>query len=251
MTLLTTSPDGDIITTGSTEGSGLAIAVDYPTSNDDIQIFDFSVDLLKVILWEYNKALNAQGLLVAMQNWFTENQTNFWQNWVRDVFDLRTANEFGLSVWSIILQIPLFVNTPPDPDKPTFGFDLPSYGNFDNSNFTDSEGSSYDLPIETKRLALRLRYFQLVTCGAVPEVNRFLAYLFADYGQVYLADYGNMTQAYVFNFPVPADWAYLFNNFDILPRPAGVGSTWIDSTLQYFGFEGSNHVNFDNGVLGA
>jgi len=57
-----------------------------------------------------------------------------------------------------------------------------------------------------------------------------------------------MTQSYIFNFPVTADLAYLFNNFDILPRPAGVGSQWIDNTEEFFGFNNFNY-NFDAGIL--
>ena len=72
-----------------------------------IQEFDFSVDLLQAILWQYNNATSLQSLLNSEQAWVIENQTEFWENWLRDVFDLRTANEFGLSVWSIILGIPL------------------------------------------------------------------------------------------------------------------------------------------------
>ena len=59
-----------------------------------------------------------------------------------------------------------------------------------------------------------------------------------------------MTQMYVFNFPVTWDLAYLFNNYDILPRPAGVSSSVLDATLVYFGFNDFND-NFDNGNFGA
>ncbi|WP_231668322.1 DUF2612 domain-containing protein [Ralstonia solanacearum] len=49
--------------------------------------------------------------------------TAFWENWIRDVFDLRTANDFGLSVWSEILGVPLAVTVDPTkPGTPVFGF---------------------------------------------------------------------------------------------------------------------------------
>lgn len=226
--------------------AGLPVpGMEAPASNDQIQLFDFSVDLLRALLWQYNEAANLQGLLEAKSAWYTANQQQFWADWYNNVFNLETANQFGLHVWSIILGLPLYVNVPPYPDKPTWGFASDDV-NFDNGNFTDSNGSSYLLPLSTQRRALQLRYTQLISSGTVPEINRALKWIFGDVGASYLIDYHNMTQAYVFEFPVTYDLIYLFNNFDILPRPAGVRSGYIDATLVYFGFNSFNN-NFDNG----
>lgn len=243
-----TTDTGEIITTTS----GVPIVLTEPTENADIQIFDFSVNLLRALLWEYNDATNLQGLLEQKQAWYDANERDFWQNWITNVFDLRTCNEFGLRVWSIILGLNLFVNSPPDSlSKPTFGFDSPFYKNFGRGNFSNfSNGGSVVLSTEMKRLALRLRYFQLVSSGTVPETNRMLAYLFADMGQVYLLDGYNMTQVYVFRFTIPSALKYLLDNFDILPRPAAVSSRYLDATKKYFGF-GPYGLNFDNGNFGA
>lgn len=249
MAIITTD-DGIIITTDA----GVPIATDdvFPPSGQ-IQLFDFSVNLFAALLWQYTNAVNLQGIIQKKQDWYSTNNQAFWQDWYRDVFDLSTANEFGLAVWSIILGLPLFINTPADTGFPTFGFGG-SNGtvNFDNGILADDNGTIYNLPLETKRIALQLRYFQLVSSGTVPETNRMLNYVFGDMGSSYLLDYGTMNQAYIFLFPVSWDLAYIFNNLDILPRPAGVGSTWIDATLHYFGFGGSNGaLNFDNGILGG
>lgn len=246
-TVITTSPDGSTIITTQ---DGVELAISERTENADIQLLDFSVDLLRALLWEYNEAITLQELLQKKQGWYDLNQRDFWQSWYDNVFNLLTANEFGLAVWSIILGLPLFIATPPDPEKPTFGFDLPQYGNFDNSNFTDSDGNIFNLPLEIKRIALRLRYYQLVSSGTVPETNRMLADVFKDYGKVYLLDYHNMTQAYIFLFELSADLQYLFNHVDILPRPAAVASTYVDATKSYFGF-GPYGLVFDEGILGG
>lgn len=230
--------------------SGQALALDYTTVQDGIEQFDFSVNLLQALLWQYNEAVNLQAILQAKSDWYDVNQTQFWQDWITDVFNLATANEFGLKVWSIILALPLFVSSAPDSlSKPTFGFDNAYFMNFDNGNFSSRTGSTNDLPLATKRLALQLRYFQLCSSGTVPEINRFLAYVFADFGKVYLVDKHNMTQEYHFDFPITSDLQYLFNNFDILPRPAGVGSTYLNVTRKCFGF-GAFGLNFDNGNFG-
>ena len=213
----------------------------------DIQSFDFSVGLLRALLWQYNEATNLQALLADKAAWYEANQSGFWRDWIADVFDLRTANDFGLSVWSVILGLPLFVNGAGDAG-PVLGFDDQTGFNFDNGIFGDQ--GTYVMPTEIKRIALRLRYFQLTGSGTVPETNRMLAHVFGDYGPAWLLDYHNMTQQYIFNFPLTFDLQYLFNNYDILPRPAGVASRYADATLPNFGFAPGDY-NFDNGVFGV
>lgn len=71
------------------------------------QEFDFSINLLEALIWQYNNAPRLESLLRQKQTWYDVNNRDFWQDWLRDVFDLRTANTFGLRVWSIILGLSL------------------------------------------------------------------------------------------------------------------------------------------------
>lgn len=193
----------------------------------DIQEFDFSVDLLKSVLWQYDNATNLQGLLAQKQAWYDINQRVFWESWITNVFDLRTANDFGLSVWSIILGQSLFTTFPQPSTLVYWGFGS-SNQNFLNGNFASLNGGSSVYTTPTARLLLRLRYFQLTSSGTVPETNRMLKYLFGDdYGDAYLVDNLDMTQTYTFQFVIPAEISYMLNNTDVLPRPAGVKSTIV------------------------
>jgi hypothetical protein len=211
-----------------------------------IQALDFSVDLLRALLWQHNEASRLEGLVRAKQTWYDANQEAFWTDWVADVFDLRTANEFGLTVWAIILDMGLALPSQVDPsDKPIWGFGQ-YRKNFANGNFA-SIASASNLTLEQKRLVLRLRYFQLTTDGAVPEINRFFAYLFATMGRVYVVDGLNMTARYVFNFALPSALEVVISQFDLLPRPAGVKVDYvIASDRAGFGFS-PYHSNFNNG----
>ena len=227
-----------------------------PPTATPIQQLDYSVNLLQALLWQYNTATNLQGLVQQKQTWYTTNQTQFWENWYTDVFDLNTANQFGLIVWSIILNFPLYVNTlPSSSSAPTFGFNNSFFTNFDQGNFQSTTGNSYQLPIATQRLALQLRYFQLCSSGTVPEINRFLNYVFNLYngsvaGKVFLEDNYDMTQTYHFLFTIPNDLLYLFENYDILPRPAGVQNKIVDDTVNTWGF-GPYQLNFNRGNFGG
>ena len=165
-----------------------------------VQEFDFSVNLLRAILWEYQEAESLQSLLQQKQDWYTENQTQFWQDWYRDVFNLQTANDFGLTVWSIILnqKIHVSVNFTPATDE-AFGFGQYRM-NFTRGNFRSTTGGAYRLPTEVARIVLQLRYFQLIGTSTVPSINRALAWVFRNYGLAYVEDNNDMSQTYFFNF---------------------------------------------------
>lgn len=186
----------------------------------NIQTFDFSVNLLRALIWQYDNTTNLRGILEKTQAWYDENQKGFWEDWITDVFDLRTANEFGLSVWSIILGQSLYTNFVPTSTGPSWGFGEDNL-NFENGNFANLGGSN-TYSLEISRLLLQLRYFQLTSSGTLPETNRMLKYLFVDYGDAYVVDNQDMTITYMFDFAIPAEMSYMFNNIDILPRPAGV-----------------------------
>lgn len=239
-TVLTTE-SGQILTTES----GQDLLVNQESSNNDIQFFDFSVNLLQSLLWQYNNAPNLQSLLESKNAWYFNNQQQFWDGWFNDVFNLATANDFGLAVWSIILGQPTFINNAPA--NPQFAFGWGSLRqNFGNGNFAPVNGSTYQLSAQWARLLLQLRYFQLTSAGTVPEINRMLKYLFSNYGPAWVVDNLDMTMTYFFDFPVPSGMRMIFENFDVLPRPSGVELNWMDGSYLRFGF-GPNRANFGNG----
>ena len=215
-----------------------------------VQQFDYSVDLLKALLWQHNNATALETLLRRKQEWYNENHRDFWQNWYRDVFNLDTANEFGLSVWSRILGVPLQVQVAGSRDKEAFGFGA-NHQNFNNGNF--ARGQTGDIPLnqEQSRLVLKLRYFQLVTRGSVTEINEWLSVLFGNQGKVFVVYTLDMTFAtYFFSFAPDAQLRFILEKFDLLPRPAGVGVRYQVQVRPSWGF-GPNHLNFENGNFGA
>jgi hypothetical protein len=212
------------------------------------QEFDFSVDVLQALLWQYNDASALQSLLESKQAWYDANQTGFWNDWFTNVFDLTTANDFGCSVWALILGVPLSVILPPDTTtKRIWGFG-PYRKNFSNSNFANQKQAVIPLTLPQKRLVLQLRYIQLISRGIVPETNARVQRVFtqAGLGKVYVLDGLNMTMDYVFAFVLPSAVSFVLTSYDLLPRPAGVGIRFIESVRPTFGF-GAFHKNFNNG----
>lgn len=215
-----------------------------------IQDFDFSVDLMKALLWQHDNAEGLKTLLQKKQQWYDINQTEFWESWFTNVFDLDTANDFGLAVWARILNVPLQVRVEANVVRPAFGFGV-NHKNFNNGSFARGQSGDIALTTSQQRLVLKLRYFQLISRGAVPETNEWLASLFGDQGSVFVIDSNDMTFAtYFFRFQPDSQLAFILEKYDLLPRPAGVGVRYQVQVKPSFGF-GENHLNFDNGNFGA
>lgn len=143
-----------------------------------IQDFHFNADLLRGLLWQYNDAESLQVMLRKKQEWYERNQAEFWNWWIVNVFDLRTASDFGLAVWGKILGESRGAPVKGmDADYPAFGFGR-HRRNFGRGNFRRSSDGYIRLGGEQYRLLLQLRYFKLVSQGTVPEINAFLKRLF-------------------------------------------------------------------------
>lgn len=211
-----------------------------------VQEFDFNVDLLRAVLWQYQDATGLQSVLQAKSAWYDENQRDFWTNWTRDVFDLTTANDFGCAVWGVILGLPLSIGQPGTGDRPNWGFG-PDNLPFQLGTFGRLSDGVASLTLEQKRLILRLRYFQIISDGSVPHTNFALQTVF---GQGYVVDNLDMTVTYVFQTELSSQIRTVLEQFDLLPRPAGVGINIIYLTNPVWGF-GPNNENFNNGPFGA
>lgn len=209
-----------------------------------IQIFDYNIDVSKSLLWRHNQAVNLQALIQNKQDAVDELNRDFWESWFTDVFNLQTANEFGLSVWSIILNTPLTIESiDPEIDNSNWGFGS-SRKNFNSGNFTAFNSSSA-LNIEEARIVLKLRYYQLVTRGTIAECNKIMSDVFGPLNNVYALDNLDMSMTYIFtDYPSSALRGAL-NKFDLLPRPSTVEIRTVYSPNSSFGF-GSFRKNFNN-----
>src|SRR5574340_1005296 len=197
-----------------------------------VQAFDFSVDLLRSLLWQYEEAAGLQSLLNSKSDWYDKNQTAFLSDWYTDVFNLQTANDFGCSVWGVFLGVPLSVGQPGTGARPVWGFGSFNQ-NFENGGFGRDSAGVAGLTITQKRLVLRLRYYQLVSDGSVPFINKTLRDVF---GYGYVLDAGDMTATYIFPVELPSAVRFVLQEFDLLPRPAGVGVNILIDPTAVFGF---------------
>lgn len=187
--------------------------------SDKIPDITASVDLLRSVIWQYDSATSLKTLIEQKNAWYLSAHSEFWSDWFIDVFDLRTANDFGLSIWAIILGINFYI-----PDCP---------------------GTA--LTTDQKRLVCRLRYYQLITRCTIPEINATMADLFTtDNGTAYALDPLDMSHIlYVFTAQPDSTLALILAKYDLLPRPATVGIGHRVIRYRPFGF-GRHYQNFNH-----
>ena len=194
----------------------------------EIQQFDFSVDLLQFIFWQYDKS-NVSALTIQKQDFLNEFNEQFWEDWFTNVFNLLTAENFGISVWSIILGLPLLTDDTP---RVKVGWGVSKFRkNFGvtpgtPTNFNVNPSAASLLTEEQRRIVLLLRYRQVTSRGTIADINSILE-IFSDEGVAFVRDNLDMSIVYVFDFEVPPWITFIQLEYNILPTPAGVGFTMV------------------------
>jgi len=151
--------------------------------------FDGSIQ--QALKWSQNKAPGISSIIERKAEWYQNNHDQFWSGWQSAVFDIRTANPFGLMVWCIILGVPSapfglypaangwgfgplrenFIHKAGSPPIP--GSSNP---NLTGGNFYGG-GNKEILNMDEVRRALQTRYIALVSNGGVKFINRMLRYI--------------------------------------------------------------------------
>lgn len=217
---------------------------------------DFNVDFGRVHLWQYAAtAPNLTSILNNEASFYKKAIGDFWDNWYRDVFNVDTANGFGLELIGNLLGV----------KRPSNLQSLGSNVNIDYDNFLvlkqystnawhrvalRSDGTFQTIMIDTReetdavddetyRRFLKAYMSVYNTNGSVAEINRYLNIVFPG-RRIRVADNRNMTISIVVGF-APTDEEYaILNSPYFLPLPAGVRFTlFVGSMKNIFGFAGS------------
>lgn len=208
--------------------------------------YDCTVDLDKALDWQRSKAPILKALIQKKQEWYEANFCGFWNNWTVDVFNLDTANEFGLSVWSIILDEPLFgITQASPPDYPSWGFTSDDEV-FGFGSFGTNSDVGYNFTIEQKRILLKLKAYILHMSGSVTDINKSMVRIFGA-GEVKCIDALDMNFVYLIGSTELVGFMREIKTRDLLPRPASVAiRTVLNENTNAWGF-GESFENFGNG----
>lgn len=212
------------------------------------------IDLLSALDWQRSAADIAKQFIENDQRWMQKNHCDFWNNWVKDVFTLSTANDFGLSVWSIILDEDIFGYQGASPDDyPNWGFSVDDE-NFYNGSFASEDAITYEFTTEQKRIILQLKAFKVLAMGGpIIQTNKAMANIFGD-GVILAFDNFDMSYVYQLLDSTISDFIVEINKRDLLPRPIGIEISEIRIIkVDTFGFaeldENFNNGNFYAGAI--
>lgn len=179
----------------------------------------FKIDLQKCIIWQYDKASKLKSLITQKESWYAKYVTNFIKDFFWNIFNIDTANEFGLTIWGKMLGL--------------------------DRNVVFIGGQSHYLTTEQYRFLLKGQILKFnMRNVSVPEINKYLRVIFnlEDNSQAFVKDNHDMTITYNItkNMGIlQEEITQLLNYYDFLPRPAGVGVNVVLSYDGYFGFEGA------------
>ena len=221
------------------------------------QILDLSVDLTKSLLWQYDSTQSLLSIVEQKSAWYQTNQVGFWNSWIADVFDIRTANTFGLNVWGIIVGISRNLTVG------TGGGQFGLFGGFNNMPFNSvpfnfggwsssvyGSPSSYQVSNDLYRKMIIAKAMTNVSKNTIPALNAVLSVLFEGRGGIYYVDNHDMTMTLNYNFALtPVDYAIITQS-NVLSRPAAVLLRYKGFTRAMFGGFNTlafNTVPFNNG----
>ncbi|MFY4822008.1 DUF2612 domain-containing protein [Aliarcobacter butzleri] len=201
-------------------------------------------DIKSVILWQYETATRYKGIIEIIEKSYNKLQADFWEKWYRDVFNIDTANDFGLYIWSLILKTPVQFDFKTS-SKTAFGFGTERKNFNSPTNFGNRNGGFTKFTTEQKRLIIKCRYFQISSRPTMDNINAFLKENFwKDDNKVFVLDSFDMQWiTYSFFYQPDAFMNFLLNEANILPRPAGVGVKILIFSKTSFGF-GQHRRNF-------
>ena len=216
--------------------------------------YNCEINLLSALDWQRSGADIAKKFIENEQDWLKINHCDFWNDWQKNVFSLATANDFGLAVWSIILNedISGYQGGAPE-DYPNFGFDVDAE-NFYDGSFAAQDGITYEYSTEQKRILLQLKAFKVLAMGGpIIQTNQAMANIFGN-GVILAFDNFNMSYVYQLRESTLSNFIIEINTRDLLPRPIGIEVSEIrivaSSTFGFSEFdENFNDGNFFSGTI--
>lgn len=182
--------------------------------------------------------------------------TEFTDEFLTAIWDISTAEDYGLDVWGKIVGVSRLLNVPQSATY--FGF-VESYINagddspkpFDEAPFFESVQLTDTVRLANdgyRKLILAKAMANITDCS-IPSLNNALYYLFGDQGDTFVAVTGVMSMSYVFGFNLsPVEWAILLNS-NAIAKPAGVSVSIMSLDFNNtFGFAEAEMQPFESGT---
>lgn len=241
-------PAGKIVSHGTAVGFGVSFLVP-----------PFDVDA--TVISQYANSPRLVQLVEDFGEWFdpSENMQSFYL----DLWNIDTAEGFGLDTWGIILGVSRVIPIPGT--SGVLGFDTsdtpPDWENFGNINDPTAGGpfdsgqistGSFKLGDAAYRTLLLTKALANICATTAPALNALISNLFPGRGRCYTIDGGAMTMTYVFEFQITNIEFSILAFSGVLAHPAGVQvNILVIPSDDVFGFQemGLGVETFDFGTF--
>ncbi len=192
----------------------------------DIGVSQISVppNLDLTLISQYAQSPVLTQLIANFAQYF--DQSANWNNFYQYVWNIDTAQGFGLDFWGAILGVSRYLEIPATADYLGFhGADGTSSGYpFDVGVFFDGATATqtYALPDPEYRTLLYAKAFANICRCSIPVLNQLMRLLFSAYGDAYCLDNGNMQMTWYLGFSPTAVQLAIVQQSGVLPHPTGV-----------------------------
>ena len=179
---------------------------------------DYQANINECVTWQYNNAPNLTAI-INNKNEFSSYCKDYIDDWYSDVFNLSTANYFGLVIWAMILANTNYVLLNARIGTKSFGFGE-WHKNFFESNFALSN-FIYKLGTEELRQVLTAQCYNLQSNGSAYDLNRVVNIAFPNHGAYVEIDYDSRYIIYHFPTPLSEEELSIALYSNILQTPLG------------------------------
>lgn len=185
-------------------------------------------DWWKTVLSQY---ANSPRLVAILQAYFeTLDQTQNFDDFYDLIWNVLTAQGYGLDVWGRIVAINRVLRLRTGPKY--FGFDegYPDYEPFNTAPFYSGQKTTdnYLLSDDGFRVLILAKAYANICDDSIPSINRLLNMLFGGSGRCYVIDNLNMTMTYKFDFKLNPFQRAILEQSGVMPKPTGVSYTIED-----------------------
>jgi len=202
----------------------------------------------KTVMKQYSNSATLLALLAAFDQWV--DVSKFSDAFLLNVWDISTAQDFGLDIWGRILGQSRYIQIAQTPGD-NFGWNINAHPGTQWKPWSQAPWyggaaagtTAFPLPNAYYRQLLLVKAAANIASSDCPSINALMRSMFGNRGRCYVGyDPANpMHIGYHFEFfPTPVEKSIIQSG--LFPQPAGTTAEYIYETLTYspFGFAGAN-----------
>lgn len=187
----------------------------------------YTLDATATLLSQYANSPVITSLVDYCNQWIDPNaDLDAFYNYV---WNVQTAQGFGLDIWGKIVNVPRQIVIQPLPDYIGFEEALSGSYPFNQEPFYGGSrsGDVYNLTDDSYRVLIMTKALANISSFTAPSMNALLSFMFTGRGDCHVEELGGMSIKYVFNFSLKPWEASVIQQPDLMPRPAGVNITIV------------------------